>query len=80
MTQLRNTLVNNQEADALKEMIFKRARERAQALVDETQDSYAKNMQSEVMDMARDSFVSSKNPFYEQKNVVDTEKSTEIGF
>ncbi len=50
-----NSFVNRNEANALKEMIFNRARERSQAL-NET-------VQSDVMDVARESFVSKNNPF-----------------
>ena len=50
-----DSIVNKQEADALKEMIFRRVRERS--------NSMNEVVQTEVMDMARDSFVSSNNPF-----------------
>ncbi len=50
-----NSIVNKNEADALREMIFKRARERAQALTED--------VQGDVMELARDSFVSDNNPF-----------------
>ena len=50
-----DSIVNKQEADALKEMIFRRVRERSNSMNEE--------VQTEVMDMARDSFVSSHNPF-----------------
>ena len=50
-----DSIVNRNEAAALKEMIFKRAQERAQVMSEDTQ--------SDVMDMARDSFVSKDNPF-----------------
>lgn len=50
-----DSIVNKQEADALKEMIFRRVRERSNSMNEE--------VQTEVMDMARDSFVSSNNPF-----------------
>ena len=50
-----DSIVNKHEADALKDMIFKRARERAKAFNEDTQ--------SDVMDMARESFVSKNNPF-----------------
>ena len=50
-----NSIINKNEADALKEMIFKRARERAQTLNED--------VQADVMDLARDSFVSDNNPF-----------------
>ena len=52
---LNSSFVNRQEADALKEMIFRRARERAEKLNEELQD--------DVMEVARDSFVSKNNPF-----------------
>ena len=50
-----DSIVNKHEADALKEMIFKRARDRAKA--------FNEDAQSDVMDMARESFVSKDNPF-----------------
>ena len=50
-----NATVNKTEADALKEMIFKRVRERAQAMTDD--------VQTDVMDIARESFTSNNNPF-----------------
>ena len=50
-----DSIVNKNEADALKEMIFKRARERAKSLTDD--------VHADVMDLARESFVSKGNPF-----------------
>ena len=50
-----DSYVNRQEVNALKEMIFKRARERANAMTDD--------IQADVMTVARESFVSNKNPF-----------------
>ena len=50
-----DSIVGKNEAAALKEMIFKRAQERAQSFNEEEQD--------DVMDMARNSFVSKDNPF-----------------
>ena len=50
-----NSYVNRQEAEALKEMIFKRARERANAMTGD--------VQADVMNIARESFVSKNNPF-----------------
>lgn len=61
------TTVNKQEAEALKEMIFKRARERAKTLNEETQNSYTEKIQTDIMDFARKSFVSEKNPFTQIK-------------
>ena len=58
-----NSVVSKQEQDALKNMIFKRAQERAQLLVDEVQSSYTTSTQTEIMDLARNSFVANKNPF-----------------
>ncbi len=48
-------IVDNQEANALKAMILKRAQEKSQ--------TYTDDVQSEVMDIARESFVSKNNPF-----------------
>ncbi len=58
-----NSTVSHQEAEALKEMIFKRARERAQALAEDVQSSYTNSVQNDVMELARDSFVAKQNPF-----------------
>lgn len=55
MSYTLNSFVNKNEADALKEMIFRRVRERAQAM--------SENVQDDVMDLARESFVSNDNPF-----------------
>lgn len=79
-----DTIVNRNEADALKEMIFRRARERAQSMTED--------MQSDIMDLARDSFVSKDNPFsniakkdveepmVEPETVEKHETNLEIGF
>ena len=51
-----DSIVNKQEAEALKDMIFKRVRERSQAMTDD--------VQADVMSLARESFVkSNNNPF-----------------
>ncbi len=50
-----NSFVNHSEAEALKEMIFKRARERSEAMTTD--------LQADVMNIARESFVSNNNPF-----------------
>ena len=83
-----DSIVNRQEADALKELIFKRARERAEALTNESQSSYTSSVRSEIMDLARDSFVANKNPFSAKVEAVseppmetpETESKAEIGF
>ena len=60
-----NSIVSRSETEALKEMIFKRAREREEALNADTQEQYTTSVQRDVMDIARDSFVSTtkNNPF-----------------
>lgn len=50
-----DSFVNRHEAEALKELIFKRARERANSMTDD--------VQSDIMNIARESFVNNKNPF-----------------
>lgn len=85
------SIVSNTEADALKEMIFKRARERAEALTEETQSSYTTAVHADIMDLARNSLASNKNPFVTEATPMkeffssDTEsevenKATNIGF
>lgn len=72
-----DSIVNRNEANALKEMIFSRARERAQSMTE--------SVQADVMELARDSFVSKNNPFSailseqseKQKNTDIVELSTE---
>jgi len=83
-----NSIVTNKEQEALKEMIFKRAQERAQAFTNEVQSSCTTSVQNDIMNIARDSFVSSKNPFAqlvepkkEEKEIVEEKsESEEIGF
>lgn len=68
-----DSIVTKSEASALKEMIFKRAQERAQVLNENTQE--------DVMDMARESFVSKDNPFskiVENSYAATAEKTTEV--
>lgn len=62
-----SSIVNKNEADALKEMIFRRVRERSQAATDD--------VQADVMELARDSFVSKNNPF---SQIVKKEKEEEV--
>lgn len=78
-----NSLVSNSEQDALKEMILKRAKERAQSFTNEVQNDYTNNIQNDIMDLARESFNVSKNPFLQnEKNDIKPieEKNEEIGF
>ena len=73
--------VSSQEAEALKEMIFKRIRERAQALNENIQNNFTTTLQNEIMDLARNSLVSSKNPFIikeEQENIKEISNSKEV--
>ena len=80
-----NSIVSNQEAEALKEMIFKRARERAQAMADEVDNNYTTSVQNEIMDLARNAFVAQRNPFSiktetKEASLEEEKKNEEIGF
>ncbi len=82
-----DSIVNRAEAEALKEMIFKRARERAAALDSEVKTTYTSSVKNDIMDLARDSFVAERNPFtikekeHAQEIVKDEEPKKEaIGF
>ena len=75
-----NSIVNRQEAMALKEMIFKRARERAEALDNDVKNSYTDDVQNDVMDLARESFNSPRNPFAQVAQKDETTQKNEIGF
>ena len=50
-----DSIVSRSEANALKEMIFQRVRERSEAMTDD--------VQADIMNVARESFVSQNNPF-----------------
>ena len=63
-----DSIVGKNEADVLKEMIFRRARERSQSMNED--------VQSDVMDMARESFVSKNNPF--SQIITDAEKANAV--
>ncbi len=77
-----SNIVNKSEVNALKEMIFQRVKERSQNMNDDAHD--------DIMDMARDSFVSKNNPFSQIINsaqkAVETQpkqedpRDSEIGF
>ena len=73
-----STTVNRQEAEALKEMIFNRVRARAEAMNQEVQTSYTDSFQAEVMDLARTSLTSSKNPFVTDSETVHKEQAVEV--
>ena len=68
MTYKFNSIVNKTEAEALKEMIFRRVKERT--------ESINADVQGDVMDLARNSFVSNNNPF--SKISKDDELSKDI--
>lgn len=64
MTQsINNSIVSYQEVEALKEMIFKRAQERADAMEKNIEHAYTTSIKEDVMDIARNSFVAPHNPF-----------------
>lgn len=79
-------IVSRTEVEALKELIFNRARQRAEAMAKDAQDKYTSSFREEIMDIARDSFNSSGNPFSQKiepkKEEVSTkvEKDPQIGF
>ena len=60
-----NSYVNRKEAESLKQMIFQRARERAQSMTSD--------VQVDVMSVARESFVSNNNPFSQILNTTAEE-------
>ena len=82
MTQLRHYTVSTTEAEALKEMIFKRARERAEAFSNDVNENYTSSMQNDVMELARNSFVAAKNPFSQIKeaSIKEVTEQNDIGF
>ena len=63
-----NSYVNRKEAESLKQMIFQRARERAQSMTSD--------VQADVMSIARESFVSNNNPFSQILNAPAEETKT----
>ena len=79
-------IVSKAETEALKEMIFNRARQRAEALAQETQNQYTSSFKDEIMDIARSSFNAPGNPFAQKidqnknKTSNTSEKQTQIGF
>lgn len=68
-----SSVVSKMEAEALKDMIFNRVKERSKALADDVNQSYMSSVQNEVMDIARNSFVANKNPFSMVAQDVKTE-------
>ncbi len=81
MTQILNSVVTNKEADALKEMIFRRATERASKMDEEIKNNYTTSAHNDIMDLARNSFVAKRNPFSilePQKKEVKEETKEEI--
>lgn len=56
-------IVSKAETEALKELIFNRARQRAEAIAKSTQEEYTSSFRNEIMDIARSSFNTPGNPF-----------------
>lgn len=82
-----NGIVSRAEADALKELIFNRVRQRTEALAKNAQNQYMDSMKDEIMDLARNSFNNPNNPFtiksqndINKTNKTQAEKGTEVGF
>lgn len=71
-----NSIVSNSEQAALKEMIFKRANERAIEMADDIQASFTSNIQNDVMDIARESFSANRNPF--SQIIKNTNEETKV--
>ncbi|MCQ2753532.1 MAG: hypothetical protein MJ231_00620 [bacterium] len=74
---INNSIVSYQEVEALKEMIFKRAQERADAMEKNIKHAYTSSIKEDVMDLARNSFVAPHNPFSsvqttEEKEIPET--------
>ena len=81
----RKSIVSNSEIQALKEVIFERARERAEAMANSAQNQYTSSFKAEIMEIARNSFNSPSNPFAQNsaqpiKNDPATEAKPKIGF
>ena len=81
-------IVSRSETQALKEMIFNRARQRAEALTQDTQQQYTSNFKNEIMEIARNSFNAPGNPFSDKivnqnhagKQTANAGRQEEIGF
>ena len=79
-------IVSKSETEALKEMIFNRARQRAAAMAQEAQNQYTSSFKDEIMDIARSSFNAPGNPFAQKitetktENNAKPEKQAQIGF
>ena len=81
----RKSIVSNSEIQALKEVIFERARQRAEAMANSAQNQYTSSFKAEIMEIARNSFNSPSNPFAQNlaqpiKNDPATEAKPKIGF
>lgn len=79
--------IDKKETASIKDAIFKRAKQKAQALADEKQENYSADVKNDVMDIARTSLADSPmNPFNQfmeninsQRNVVvESSKSNEV--
>ena len=67
------TSIDRKETASIKEAIFKRAREKAQALSEEKQEKYTSQVQKDIMEIARGSITASPmNPFNQFMNNVGT--------
>lgn len=77
-------IVSQSEVLALKELIFNRARQRAEALADDTKTKYTASFRDEVMDIARKSFDTNNNPFAQNQKkstaINNVEKQESVGF
>lgn len=80
------SIVSRNEVEALREVIFNRARQRAEAMANQVQTEYKNSFREEMMDIARNSFNAPGNPFGNKINALKEEpvqqaqKTEQIGF
>jgi len=79
-------IVSKTESEALKELIFNRARQRAEAMAQNAQNEYKNSFREELMDVARSSFSSPGNPFGvnstlgEKSQTASSKETKQVGF
>ena len=71
-------IVSQSEVQALKELIFNRARQRAEALANDTKTQFTTSFRDEVMDIARKSFNTNNNPFAQKINQVQNQTNNKV--
>ena len=69
-----NSIVSREEASALKDMNFKRVKDRAASFETEVNSSYTSDVQNDLLNVARSSFEANKNPFAKIVGASEPEK------